>query len=126
PHYTLVASADPNAPGPNTYVVPSGSSPFPAWIADGPNSSWIAPQADQSVGNAVGNYDYQTTVDLTGFRANSAAVSGFFASDNELVDIRVNGVSTGISDSVNQYHAFTGYTIGGGFFQAGVNSINSV
>jgi len=32
----------------------------------------------------VGNYDFQTTVDFTGFRAGSAALAGFFASDNEL------------------------------------------
>jgi regulation of enolase protein 1 (concanavalin A-like superfamily) len=126
PHYTLVSSPDPNAPGPNTYVVPSTSFPIPPWIADGPNSNWIAPRADQSTGNAVGNYDYRTTVDMTGYRAKSAAVWGFFASDNELVDVRVNGVSTGIADSVDLYQFFTGYTIGGGFFHAGVNTIDFI
>ena len=49
PHYILAASADPNFPGPNAIVV---SNVWPiasgVWLLNGPNSVWIAPQADQS------------------------------------------------------------------------------
>src|SRR3954467_13961527 len=30
--------------------------PFPPWFDQGPNSQWIAPTADQSVGNSPGLY----------------------------------------------------------------------
>jgi hypothetical protein len=126
-HYTLVSSADPNAPGPNAYVVlQSTGFPIPPWIADGPSSTWIAPQADQSSGNAVGNYDYRTTVNLTGFGPRSAFLSGRFASDNELSDILVNGVTTGINDREHQYRSFTPYTISGRFFHEGLNTIDFI
>jgi hypothetical protein len=124
PHYTLVASPDPNAKGPNTYVVPGNSYPIPPWLADGRDSSWIAPQADQSSGNAPGTYDYRTTVDLTHYNPNLAALVGQFATDNELTDILVNGVSTGISNSQNQFSAFTAYTIGPAYLHAGVNTLD--
>jgi hypothetical protein len=120
-----VASADPNAPGPNAYVVSPTGFPGP-WLPDGLDSGWIAPQADQSVGNAVGSYEYQTTIDLTGYDPRAVALVGRFASDNELTDILVNGVSTGISDSVDQFTAFTTYTIAPKYFRAGVNTLDFV
>jgi regulation of enolase protein 1 (concanavalin A-like superfamily) len=126
PNYTLVSSADPSAPGPNAYAVLTGSK-FPGgWLGFTPNSEWIAPQADQSSGNAVGDYDYRTIVDLTKFDPKTAAVTGIFASDNELSDILVNGVGTGISDSVDQYGKFTPYTIGSSFLHKGVNTFDFI
>ena len=114
PHYTLISSADPSTPGPNAYIVDQApGNPIPPWYADGPASKWIGPQALQNVGNAVGQYDYRTTVNLTGFVAATASLSGQAATDNFLIDILVNGVSTGINESVNQFGSPTAYSIGG-------------
>ena len=55
PHYTLFATADPGFPGPNAIVVNSTGFPIPPWLSDGPNSKWIAPQSNQTSGNAAGN-----------------------------------------------------------------------
>ena len=55
PHWTLVSSADPSFPGPQAFVVLDNVFPIPPWVANGPDSKWIAPQANQSSGNVPGN-----------------------------------------------------------------------
>ena len=52
PHYTMTASADTNFPGPDAFTLMPGY-PVGPWIEEGPNSRWIAPQADQSTGNSL-------------------------------------------------------------------------
>jgi len=51
PHYQLVQSADPSFPGPDVRVLNDTGFPIPPWLANWPNSKWIAPQASQAVGN---------------------------------------------------------------------------
>jgi hypothetical protein len=105
PHYILAASADPNFPGPDAIVI-SNAWPIASgvWALNGPNSVWIAPQADQSGttytngtygGNAEGDYDYETSFDLTGQNLSMVFISGGWATDNTGTDILVNGVSSG-------------------------------
>ncbi|MDB5310947.1 MAG: pyrrolo-quinoline quinone [Gemmataceae bacterium] len=127
PHYTLVSSADPITPGPNTYVVlQAAQDPIPPWYPDGPSSKWIAPQPFQSGGSALGRYVYQTQVDLTNFIPSTAFLSGQTAADNDLLDVLVNGVSTGINDTVNQFNVPTPYSIDGRYFHAGVNTLDFI
>jgi len=54
PHYRLVQSPDASAPGPNTVVVNDTSSPIRTgpWLPNSADSRWIAPSADQNIGNA--------------------------------------------------------------------------
>jgi hypothetical protein len=107
PHYILSVSADAGFPGPNAIVINEGF-PIPPWVANGPDSKWIAPMADQAVGNAEGDYTYQTTFDLTGYDISKVSVIGSWAVDNTGVDILVNGVSTGItSPGFGNYVSFT-------------------
>lgn len=55
PNYTLIASADPNFPGPNTYTLLNPMSfPFGLWVANTSNSKWIAPSPDNSANPAGG------------------------------------------------------------------------
>jgi hypothetical protein len=107
PHYILTVSADPNFPGPNAILV-SNVWPIAAgvWALNGPNSAWIAPQADQSGaaypdgtygGNASGNYTYETAFNLTNQDLSRVFISGAWATDNTGLDILVNGTSTGIT-----------------------------
>lgn len=103
PHYKLVASADEAYPGPDAIVLNDGW-PIQAgvWLLNGPSSKWIGPQADQGstgAGNAEGDYTYETTIDLTGYDVSRVQLVGGWACDNTGVDILVNGVSTGLSNS---------------------------
>src|SRR5437867_218872 len=84
PHYRLVQSADPSAPGPNAFVVNDTLFPIVAgpWLASGPSSKWIGPQSNQSTGNQPGDYTYRLTLDLTGFEPSTAVISGRWTSDN--------------------------------------------
>ncbi len=125
PHYILAASDDLSYPGPDAIVVNEAWPIAPAgpWVANGPDSRWIAPQPDQSgaVGNAQGNYTFQTTFNLTGHDHTKVSLVGSWSVDNLGLDILVNGVSTGITSP-----GFTGYTpinITSGLV-AGVNTLD--
>jgi regulation of enolase protein 1 (concanavalin A-like superfamily) len=123
PHYTLVSSPDPSAPGPQAYVYDTSSLPY---IPDTPAAAWISSTIEPSESQAVGVYDYQATVDLTNFRPSTAVLTGYLSTDNELRDILVNGVSTGINNGAtdtSQFQSFTPYYIKTGF-RAGINTLD--
>src|ERR1700682_2674072 len=122
PHYVLRFSADPGFPGPNAIVVNSTAWPIPPWIAEGPNSKWIAPQRDQNSGNAAGNYTYRTTLDLTNLNPSSVVLTGQIASDNSAT-MWLNGAQVGPSGTT--LNAFAAFTIASGF-QAGLNTLDFV
>jgi len=130
PHYILSVSADAGFPGPNAIVVNETWPIAPAgpWVANGPNSKWIAPQPNQNqvadpVGgvNAVGDYTYQTTFNLTGYDVSKVSVVGTLAVDNSVTDILVNGVSSGITSP--GFDAYTPFTITSGLV-AGNNTLD--
>ncbi len=54
PHYELVQSPDAGSPGPSAYTLVAGF-PVGPWMAEGPDSRWIAPAASQTVGSAPGD-----------------------------------------------------------------------
>src|SRR3989442_11338289 len=95
PHYKLIESVDPAFPGPNALVLNDTGFPIPPWLANGPNSKWIAPQANQGTGNQPGDYKYRIIVDLTGLEPSSAVITGRWSSDNAGAGILLNGVATG-------------------------------
>src|SRR6266540_2933410 len=94
-HYTIAASPDPNFPGPDAFTLEPGY-PVGPWIEEGPNSRWIAPQANQRTGNAPGVYTFGTTFDLTGLDPASAQISGRTSADNSIVAVRLNANDLGI------------------------------
>jgi len=108
-HFTLFASADPRFPGPDTVVVDNTLFPIATgnWIASSPTSKWIAPQGDQDYlidannGNALGDYTYRTTFDLTGYEPELVRLVGQWTVDSAGIDILINGASTGSSISTN-------------------------
>lgn len=132
PHYILAASADLSFPGPNAIVVSNVWPVGAAWLADGPNSVWIAPQADQSGttysdgtygGNAEGSYTYETTFNLTGYDLSRVTISGSWGTDNEGTNIYVNGISSGITVSgFNPLSPFTLTSTNG--LVAGTNTLD--
>jgi hypothetical protein len=119
PQYTGSAVAVTSAAG--YPVVPNGP-----WLADDGFSDWISiPNGSQSA--APGVYDYTTTFNIANnLDPNTFALEGQLATDNNLVDVIVNGKTvTGISSS-----GFTGWTPFGldqtdatGDFQAGLNTV---
>jgi hypothetical protein len=119
PHYRLVSSPDAAFPGPGAVVVNSNSWPIPPWLANGPASKWIAPQADQSEGNAAGVYTYRTTFDLTGFNAATAVLTGRWAADNSAV-MKLNGVEVSF---VEDFAYWVKFEIPLGF-KAGINTLD--
>lgn len=96
PHYTVTISADPSFPGPEAYTLIPGF-PVGPWLAEGPNSRWIAAGADQSVGNEPGFYTFATTFDLTGFDLSTIRISGQMAADNFVRSVLLNGVDLGLT-----------------------------
>ena len=123
PHYQLVASADPSNPGPNSYVVLHNPGPFGAWTRDSNTSKWISYKADQETIIAIGFFDYQTTIDLSGFDPSTAQLTGQYSADNELSDVLLNGHDTGIHGSGSgEFVSFTPFTISSGF-QPGINTL---
>lgn len=93
-NYTLVA---PGVVTGSTAAVTDDGFPIPPWVANDADSRWIGPAstAGQNSDGPAGNYFYRTTFDLTGLDPTTAALSGFWSTDNAGVDILINGVSTG-------------------------------
>ena len=122
PHYILTQSADPY------YVTPTNAGLYynAAYLVEGPSSRWISPDTNGSVHATLdGLYTFLTsftipeTMDLT-----TARIDGKWALDNSGVDIRLNGVSLGISNN-NGFTAFTLFAITNGFI-SGSNSLEFV
>jgi len=119
PHYSLVS-----APYPSTQTIQVITSangyPDPPWVADDSVSAWIGPANDSIDDGPDGVYDYQTT-----FFASSAGtvdLTGVWSTDNEGVDIELNGVSTGNSNP-NQFVVFTSFSIDS-TVNAGLNTLD--
>ena len=121
PHYTITYSDDVAFPGPEAYTLLPGF-PVGPWLAEGPDSRWITPQADQSVGNAPGLYIFTTTFDLTGFDPSTVRISGRAAADNDLVAVRLN--SSPLNITASGFGAWTSFTFPeDAFYLEGINTL---
>jgi len=124
-HYTLIDSPDVVFNGPEAFVTNNGF-PIGAWIVNSATSKWISPRPDAGNNNASGQYTYRTTFDLTGFDPDSALINGLWTSDNNGVDILVNGVSTGNTTAFEYFRiGFMSFTLDD-HFVAGINTIDFV
>jgi len=126
PHYTIIVNPD-SASGSaiveDSTVFPIVSGP---WVANNDHSKWVGPRMETSGAaggtGAAGDYVYRTTLDLTGFDPMATLVTGVWATDNEGIDILINGISTG-QPNPSQFTVFTPFVINSGF-QSGVNTID--
>jgi hypothetical protein len=98
PHYTIISGP---ATGP-TYVVNS-SSMDGAWTPNGPASSWVS-YTPTSVSTNTGIYVYRTTFDLTGFLPETAELTGLWSTDNNGLEILLNGTSFPFPTSAISYN----------------------
>jgi hypothetical protein len=122
PHYTLISSADPTFTGPNAYVIYAAS--LPGYLPNGPNSQWISPSAT-AAWTSPGEYIYQVTFNLTGLNPNSAIITGQWTSDNDGVNILINGKGTGYTTPIEAFYQFYNFTIRSGFV-SGLNTLDFV
>jgi hypothetical protein len=122
PHYVLVGLPG----GTSTLAVRTlaGGFPIPPWVGDDALSAWIGPDSDTVLDGPIGNYDYQTTFDLTGLDPTTAVLAGQWAVDNAGLDILINGVSTG-QFTTDGFNSLTPFSINGGFL-AGVNTLDFI
>ena len=124
PHYALTS-----VPGGTTVtrVITSASLfPIPPYIGDNTSSRWIGPNNDSDLNGPVGNYTFRTTFDLTGFDFTTASIAGGWATDNNGLDILINGASLGYTTSFTQFSlGFSAFAVTSGFV-AGVNTLDFV
>ncbi len=106
PHYAL--TSNPDSAGSATYTSKDDGFPIPPWIASNSTSRWLTvrPDDDDSVG-APGSYVYRTTFTAPG---GDTTIYGLLAADDNLTDVLVNGVSTGIRN-VNLFQSWTMFNL---------------
>ena len=124
-HYSLISSADAEYPGPDAMISLSTGWPMDRWVPNNPDSKWIAPRTDAKFYNAAGVYVYRTTFDLSQFKHKTALIRGLWSTDNNGVDILINGKSTGYITPVEAYYGMFPFEITGGFTE-GINTIEFV
>jgi CSLREA domain-containing protein len=125
PHWQIVQSPDVSFPGPNAIVVNDTGFPIPPWLANGPASKWLAPQASQATGNQSGDYKYRISFNLTGLDRFNTVINGHWTSDNVGTQVLLNGVATGFVNDGNFGVVGSPFTITSGFV-AGVNTLDFV
>lgn len=121
PHYVFAVNPDSAA----TAALVQDSTVFPIvtgpWLANNAGSKWIGPRFETSAA-AGGDYTYRLTFSLAGLDPATARVTGGWATDNAGLDILVNGVSTGLGNTV-QFTGLTPFSIASGFV-AGLNILD--
>ncbi len=124
-HYFLINSADANYPGPEAKVSLSTGFPMDRWVPNNEYSKWIAPRTDAKNFNEVGLYVYRTQFDLSKFKHKTAVIRGLWSSDNNGVDILINGKSTGFYTPIVAYYGMFPFEITEGFVE-GINTLDFV
>jgi hypothetical protein len=118
PNYEL--TADPSGLGDAT--VTDDGYPVPPWILNDTDSRWIGVADGDDSKADDGVFTYQTTFTLpSNTDLSTVAITGDWATDNAGLDIRINGISTGQTDS-DEYRVLADFAIDSGFV-TGVNTI---
>jgi hypothetical protein len=126
PHFALVASDDLAFPGPVTLVLLEAT-PIPPYAANGPRSKWIGPRLNSGAAPiAPGTYVYRHEFALDTVNPSATVLRGAWGSDNDGLDIRLNGVSLGISRPiVRAFETLGPFTLSNGLV-AGLNTLDFV
>ncbi len=94
-----------------------------AWMASSAGSGWISPGASGNTSWASGSYTYETSIDLTGYNASTAILTGTIAADDS-VAIYLNHSATAAFPMNAGFSSATGFSISG--FRSHVNVIDFV
>ena len=103
--------------GGNAVVVNQSNIPG-TWLPNTSASRWVWQTATGQPVNVTRTFT--TTFDLTGFMPATASITGRWATDNQGLDILINGVSTG--QTAPGFTSWTNFSISTGF-QTGVNTL---
>jgi len=123
PHYKLIKSSDNGYPGPDCKVSLSNGFPMDRWVPNSNRSKWIAPRTDAFKFNEPGIYVYRTEFDLSEFESENIVISGEWSTDNNGVDILINGNSTGFATPIEAYYGMFPFEIKNGFVK-GINTLD--
>jgi hypothetical protein len=122
PHYSLIS-----VPGGSTttlIITSAGGFPVPPYIGDNTLSRWIGPGNDGDLNGPAGTYVYRTTFDLTGLNPATASLLIGWSTDNNGLDVALNGASLGQTTSFTQFSAgFSVFAVTSGFLP-GVNTLD--
>ena len=123
PHYTLVAPSV--IEGPGIVATSKGGFPVGPWLDDDHLSAWIGPTNDTNgpgdLDTFFPNYYYRTTFDLTGVSLQGLAINGEWSSDNNGVDIVLNGASLFYQNTA-QFGGYAPFVLESDFVQ-GINTL---
>lgn len=115
PHYTVLDGVTPGMNAVTLFSIPS------VYVPNDSSSRWVW---ENSSGYPINvTRTFRTTFDLTGFDPITASISGTWATDNLGLDILINGISTGLTNST--FTSYTPFVITNGFV-AGVNTLDFV
>jgi peptidoglycan hydrolase-like protein with peptidoglycan-binding domain len=101
--------------------------PNAAWLPNDPNSKWIAPSRNQTLGiDPPGDYTFHTTFDLTGVDLTGVKVILDILVDDAVTDVLLNGQSLGLHVA-----GFSGFTASNSLsltsgFVVGTNTLDIV
>ena len=117
PHYTVVETGTP------AVVL---NPPHANYFANDANSQWVWQQANGQPINVTRTF--RTTFDLTGFNLATVAIDGAWGTDNQGLDILLNGASLGISlpgVDAGHFTSLHAFSIDSGFV-TGLNTLDFV
>ena len=116
-HYSILYSSDGG-----TYTA-TATAPNGAWMTTTDGSTWISPGASGNQGWNSGYYVYETAVDLTGYNAATAVISGSVAADDSVSIYLNRGGSAAFSGA--GFSTSWAFVISSGF-ASGVNFVDFV
>ena len=123
PHFTITDTTTNTSLGQAIVVAnPAANS----WMGDTGTSQWIS--TDSLGDSSDDTFDYQTTFNLTGLNPSTTQLNLNVAADDQVTEILLNGVSTGIAMpgvGSGPWGFFTSATIASGFV-AGVNTLDFI
>ena len=131
---SYVAEGSPSTQQLGVYNIPSGwpiGTPYGWYDPADMEAQWIAPQADVIGIPGVDTntfYVYQTTFDLTGLNPSTADLQGFWAADNYVTQVLLNGTpvystAQGTGSNCFSFQNPTDFNINSGF-TSGVNTLS--
>ena len=74
-----------------------GGFPIPPYIGDNETSAWISPNNTANSVSPPGFYTFRTQFDLSARQSARVKTIGYFAVDNEVINVLINSITTGIT-----------------------------
>lgn len=116
PHYVIQETSG------NAILIDIGYEENGTYIANTAASKWVWQQVNGNPGNVVRTF--RLTFDMSGLDPSTADISGRWSSDNNGLDILVNGNSTGQSTAFDAFVRWNNFIIPSQHLVGGLNTID--